>query len=239
MPQELVLTASSALDSSILIHDLHSSNHIQTFRQSSTASTALTITPARTQFLAAQVEKGVVHVYTWGNDTISMKMILPEKMRSLGLSPTGTWCVGGSESGKLFVWEVRPSEYSSFQSATGDLLFAREAHYQALSHICFTADELMLFTGGDDAVVHSWPILHLVDPLLQSEHVMPVRSWNDHTLSITGIQCRNGTALNSRAYTSSLDQTVKVSEYCLAVDQDMGSGFIIFADHNSVSEPYH
>lgn len=94
--------------------------------------------------------------------------------------------------------------------ASGNLLFAREAHYQPLAQICFAADEALLFTGGDDAVVHSWRLLDLVDSNLRSEEVMPIQSWNEHTLAITGVVCGNGTALNARVYTSSLDQTVKV-----------------------------
>lgn len=106
MPQEVLLSTSSAPDSSILIHDLHTSNHLQSFRQSTSAKNGVTINPSRTQFLAAQVEKGLVHVYSWGKDSVAMKMILPEKIRSLRLSPSGTYCIGGSETGKLFLWEV-------------------------------------------------------------------------------------------------------------------------------------
>jgi pre-rRNA-processing protein IPI3 len=94
--------------------------------------------------------------------------------------------------------------------ASGNLLFAREAHYQPLTQTCFSADEASLFTGGDDAVVHSWKLLDLVDSNLRSEEIMPVRSWNEHTLAITSILCGSGAALNARLYTSSLDQTVKV-----------------------------
>jgi len=108
MPQEIVLTTSSSPDSTVLLHDLHTSNHIHSFRQSTTVANGLTITPSKSQFLAAQVSRGLVHVYSWGKDTITTKMILPDKVRSLQISPSGTWCVGGSESGKLFLWEVNP-----------------------------------------------------------------------------------------------------------------------------------
>ena len=62
--------------------------------------------PDKTQFLAAQLDKGLVHVYTWGKDSVTMKMVLPEKINSLELSPSGNYCTGSSESGKLFLWEV-------------------------------------------------------------------------------------------------------------------------------------
>ena len=106
MPQEVLLTTSSSPDSSILLHDLHNSNHIQSFRQSVTAPNGLTMTASKTQFLAAQLDRGIVHIYSWGKDTLTSKFILPEKIRSFKMSPSGTWCVGGSESGRLFLWEV-------------------------------------------------------------------------------------------------------------------------------------
>ena len=73
----------------------------------------------------------------------------------------------------------------------------------------FTSDEALLFTGGEDAVIHTWRMMELVDFNLRSEEIMPVQSWNEHTLTITGIICGNGTAMTARVYTSSLDQTVK------------------------------
>jgi pre-rRNA-processing protein IPI3 len=94
--------------------------------------------------------------------------------------------------------------------ANGNLLFAREAHYQAFTQLCFTSDEALLFTGGEDAAIHVWRTLDLVDNDKRSEEIMPVQSWNDHTLAITGVICGNGPATTARLYTSSLDQTVKV-----------------------------
>jgi hypothetical protein len=55
--------------------------------------------------------------------------------------------------------------------------------------------------------------MDLVDFDLRSDEIMPVQSWNDHTLAVTGIVCGSGTAMNARVYTSSLDQTVKVPPF--------------------------
>lgn len=79
-----------------------------------------------------------------------------------------------------------------------------------------------MFTGGEDAVVHSWRVMDLVDFNLRSEEIIPVQSWNDHTLAITGIICGSGTAMNARLYTSSLDQTVKVPPRSNETDLDLG-----------------
>jgi hypothetical protein len=89
-------------------------------------------------------------------------------------------------------------------------MFAREAHYQALTHLCFSVDDGMLLSGGGDAVVHSWRTMDLVDLQLQSDKIQPLQSWNEHTLPITGIVVGHGMSLTCHAYTASLDQTVRV-----------------------------
>jgi hypothetical protein len=68
-----------------------------------------------------------------------------------------------------------------------------------------------VFTGDDDAVVHGWRMANggLSCFCLQIEEVLPVSSWMEHTLGITGVICGAGTALNARVFTSSLDQTVR------------------------------
>jgi WD40 repeat protein len=106
MPQEVVLTSSSSPDSQLLIHNLHTSALVQTFRQSSTQQNGLIPTPSHSHFLSTQPEKGLIHIYSWGHDTPASKMILPDKVRCLCLSPSGKWCAGGSESGRVFLWEV-------------------------------------------------------------------------------------------------------------------------------------
>ena len=94
--------------------------------------------------------------------------------------------------------------------ASGNLLFAREAHYQPLTQTCFGSDEMLIYTAGDDAVIHSWRLADLVDFNQGSEEIMPLQSWNEHTLPITGLICGLGPSMTARLYSSSLDRTVKV-----------------------------
>lgn len=116
------------------------------------------------------------------------------------------------------------------------MLFAREAHYQPLTQISFTSDEVLLFTGGEDAVTHIWRVIELVDFNLQSEQIMPVQTWNEHTLAVTGIICGSGTAMTSRVYTASLDKTVKVLITRRNGQSNSGLGHMYFVlnDNNSV-----
>jgi len=73
MPQEIVLTTSSAADSTVLLYDLHTSKHIRSFRQSTTAPTESQSLPQNANSSQAQVDRGLVHVYSWGKDTITPK----------------------------------------------------------------------------------------------------------------------------------------------------------------------
>ena len=114
-------------------------------------------------------------------------------------------------------------------------MFAREAHYQPLTHMCFTPDEAFLFSGGDDAVLHTWRVLDLVDFNLQSDEITPIQSWNEHALAVTGLVCGSGTAMTARLYTSSLDKTVKVLVLIVfRVDKDLGYLHLIANDNNPI-----
>ena len=116
-------------------------------------------------------------------------------------------------------------------------MFVREAHYQPLTQLSFTSDEAFLFSGGEDAVVHVWRMLDLVDFNLRSEETNPVQSWNEHELPITGIICTGGSSMTARLYTSSLDQTVKVCAFLiLQANIDMGHKYSIAAKHNRLSK---
>src|SRR5208282_2374343 len=115
---------------------------------------------------------------------------------------------------------------------SGNLLFAREGHYQPLTQMCFTSDEALLFTGSEDAVIHSWRVMDLVDFNLRSEEIMPIQSWNEHTLAITGIICGNGTAMTARVYTASLDQTIKVQFKMTFPNSDLGCVYSVVNDNN-------
>src|SRR5271154_3646193 len=159
MPQEVVLTTSPSGDSSILLHDLHNSSHVQTFRQCATTKGGVTLTNSKSEFLAAQLDKGVVHVYSWGKDSVGIKMILPEKIRCLQMSPSATWCVGGSDSGKLFLWEVPcvDGNYLMDRLRVG-ICFSREkriinllrTHVSApMKHFSSLAAMMLSFTYGE------------------------------------------------------------------------------------------
>lgn len=73
--------------------------------------------------------------------------------------------VAGGRSGKLYVWEVsrlgaspaaRP--HLRAQLSSGELLNVLDAHYKAITCLQFSSDGALLYSGGDDAVLHAWPL---------------------------------------------------------------------------------
>ncbi len=79
-----------------------------------------------------------------------------------------------------------------------------------------TQDDSFILSGGEDAVVHVWSLLDLLDTSTANDAssslqrgCVPLFTWTDHVLPITSIHCGLGGYLG-RVYTSSLDRTVKV-----------------------------
>lgn len=97
----------------------------------------------------------------------------------------------------------------SKQIATGILHRTFDAHYKKITVLRFSADDTVLFSGSEDAVVHVWMVNALLDDS-QQDSPAPHYSWTDHTLSITDIQPGVGRFHGSRVVTSSLDHTCKL-----------------------------
>ena len=82
-----------------------------------------------------------------------------------------------------------------------------------------SSDNSMLYSAGEDGIVHCWNILKLLGDLESA--VSPARTYRGHTLPVTDMHlsssCSNG---GSRLFTSSLDQTSRIydtrsEKFCL------------------------
>ncbi|KAG0235948.1 Pre-rRNA-processing protein ipi3 [Actinomortierella wolfii] len=188
---EVALTSSSdASDSTAYLWNLHTGSMLASFKQnvSPLGCLALVNNPRQqgSVFLAAQADK-------------EMKIVLPDKLVCLATSSKGTYCAGGTQSGRVHVWKV----------ATGVLHRTFDAHYKKITTLRFSSDDSVLFTGSEDSAVHVWMMSDLLDES-SSEEPAPHYSWTDHTLSITDIQCGIGNFHGTRVLTSSLDHTCKL-----------------------------
>lgn len=158
-----------------------------------------------------------VFIWEWGKEQPIIRSFSPCKISVL-LQPGRQHCnsssghgfpllIAGAANGSLLIWEV----------CTGKLLKIWQAHYRAVSALCLSPDGSILLSGGQDGVVHSWPIIHAIRPAAsavrmaktstsqqhqQHQHqgtetsnflsdsnvgVRPLHSWSHHTMPVTSI----------------------------------------------------
>jgi len=118
-----------------------------------------------------------------------LKYITPGVLQSLAASPCGHLLVGTAEE-RIYVW----------QTSSGKLLrIINTGHYQKINVTKFTSDGSHFVTAGEDGNVILWP----------QDSLKPRHVWSHHTLAVTDFHLGMG-GLNSRIFTVSKDQTVKV-----------------------------
>eukprot|EP00126_Sphaerothecum_destruens_P015752 Sdes_comp9789_c0_seq2m1320 len=167
-------------------------------------------------FLSSQTDKPSIFVYKYNREQPAFKFSVPEKLSSLVASLCGVYTYGGSITGFIYVWKTN----------SGELLAKFRAHYKAVSKLCLSEDDFLLFSGGDDGVVHVWSVLSILDAFsetileksLQSAGIQSLQTWTDHSLPITSMCCGYG-GTSCRVLTASQDRTVRL--------YDMSSGGLI------------
>ncbi|KAJ3158142.1 Pre-rRNA-processing protein ipi3 [Geranomyces michiganensis] len=205
MLAEIAVTASSS-GSLVYVWDLRSGAILASLKGNNSAPRTTTTLPSQClysdAFLAAQNDRALVNVWSWAKSQILAKFPLPEKLSALCASHSGLYCVGGGESGRLYVWEM----------ATGRLLRTFDAHYKAVRVVRFTDDDAAFITGGEDSVANVWRIAGVIDPGTESSVVTPHASLSGHALPITDIAVGFGLFGSARIVTSSADCTCKIWE---------------------------
>ncbi len=181
-------------DTNVYVYDLHTSSPVATFKQSATSQNGLAINSERV--FVAQYDKAIINVYRWKSEAASQRWIVPEKLRCIAV--TDTWLVGGTQSGRLYLWEI----------ASGNLIFAKEAHYSSVSSIEFSWNESQVLTGGEDAVAMVWNLTDLIRTDCGSEEIQPVHTHRQHSKRIACVAW----GLGHRNYTASSDGTVCIRQ---------------------------
>lgn len=177
--------------------NLHTGSQISSFKQSSSPKHGLQVTQCH--IFANQSQKSLLHIYSHDKEGVEQKIVLPEKLSCIQISPNGTWLAGGGFSGRLLLWELK----------SGNLLYARSTHYQEITCIEFTQDESCIITGSKDSRVQVWNIVDLVDLMMLSDEVKPMVTWSHHTLEVTGLYVGYGNSYDCRVFTSSADSTIR------------------------------
>ncbi|KAH7106050.1 WD40 repeat-like protein [Auriculariales sp. MPI-PUGE-AT-0066] len=152
--------------------------------------------------LAVQPDKPLLHAFAFQKEQMLYKMVLPEKLSALAVDPAGTYCAGGTHTGRLFLWEI----------ASGLLLNAFDAHYRQVTALCFSPDAAILCSGSEDSGISVWSMSRLLDNSINPDGAMPAPycTFNDHTLAVSDLYCGVGLFPSLRLFSSSLDGSVKL-----------------------------
>lgn len=96
----------AASEASIAVFDLHTYSQTASFKRSSTAKNCLAVTPSH--LFAAQSDKAIINVYNREKQNLESTVPFQEKFTVIEASGgSGAFIAGGTESGRLTIWEVR------------------------------------------------------------------------------------------------------------------------------------
>ncbi|KAF8317122.1 WD40 repeat-like protein [Clavulina sp. PMI_390] len=187
-----------------ILYDINTASSLLTLKQTFSAPHATQAVDTRGGqgglVFSAQIDKGLLNVYSYQKDQLHMKIILPEKLTCIAVDSNGQYLAGGTQNGRIYLWEV----------ASGIMFNSWEAHYRRIAVMKFTPDGGALATGSDDSTVSVWAIASLLDSSLSSDIPNAFYTLTDHTLPITDIVCGVGTFPRCRILTSSLDNSCKI-----------------------------
>ncbi|KAJ2080875.1 Pre-rRNA-processing protein ipi3 [Coemansia sp. RSA 988] len=151
---------------------------------------------------AVNETKAVCHVYTLNRGDSGAKLVFPfpEEIACVQVLDDGRYFVAGSRTGRILVWET----------ASGRMVGAWDAHYGAVTALA--SDVGVLVSGGEDAVVHVWLLSQALDrQALGGAGVAPIVTMAEHTMPISAITIPQTGLLagRTRVYTAARDQTCK------------------------------
>lgn len=146
--------------------------------------------------VAAQADKPLIHFYQFGKAEPVLHVHTQEINTCLTTDRLGSLLFSGSKKGNLFVWDL----------TNGELINSWQGHFKAVSKMAVSMDGQVLVTLGEDGLGRAWMLSQALDSQSKTFKTMqPYRSWNAHTLSITGM-CLLDSATSLRVWTCSLDR---------------------------------
>jgi pre-rRNA-processing protein IPI3 len=210
--QDHVLLLGSSQESELFVADAVTGGQLYCFKNCKPARRGVQVVPRTDHLVAVQDGKLALHLFAWSKDMPVFKCHSAEKMGPTAVTACGNFFFAGAQSGKVYVWDVK----------TGELVMVWDAHFKGVSAIALTSDDSHIITAGEDAVVHVWRLMDVLDePDVSSsfqQGLSPLVSWTNHVLPVTSIHVGLG-GVNARVFTSSLDRTCKIwslnSSQCL------------------------
>lgn len=198
------------------VASIHKSQHYTTFRNAECPRNGGAFTgfgPGERLFVAAP-NKPLITCYSWGKESADQRFPIPEQLSTLALAdhPASLdahlkpqfripWLLaGGSVSGKLYIWEL----------ALGNLVCVKDAHYQQITLMHFSACGTFLVTGALDMRVSVWRVQDLISTDADSA-AKPFCTFSDHTLGVNMVHIYlELLASDIRVVSGSMDGTLRV-----------------------------
>lgn len=168
--------------------------------------------PVYDYFVAAQVGRPLLLLYSWSRDTPLFRCAIAEPCISVAASRDGSLIAAGGASGRAYLWDV----------ATGELLRAWQAHFKAISCAVFSDCGSLLVTGGGDGIIHVWDVASVAD--VDAPTPPAAVTWTGHTMAISALAFSPGSGLSggpaaARVISASADRSVRwwdvASQMCL------------------------
>ncbi|KAG2429250.1 hypothetical protein HXX76_011019 [Chlamydomonas incerta] len=205
MQDSLILIANSNADGLITVCDPVTGSQVSAYKGNGSPRNGLA-TLGNDYIVAAQVHKHALHFWSWQREQVLQRSFAAEALTCLACSPDGAYLAAGGASGTLYLWEV----------GSGRLMRAWAAHYKAATALLFVGSCGLLLSGGEDTLVHVWPLAQLLDPATAADphspafaRPAPLHAWSDHTLPVTALAVGAGEAAAVVA-SGSADRTVKL-----------------------------
>ncbi|EGV64231.1 Pre-rRNA-processing protein ipi3 [Yamadazyma tenuis] len=213
-------TDKQSQESYAFAQSVHGSRQLQMFRNADCAKNGAAFTGVgigEKAFIASP-NKALINVYSFGKDGIDQRMPVPEQVNCLAVLKMNTspsdqslnkpsyrtpWLLAaGSKTGKVYIWDI----------LSGELIFAKDVHYQSITKIAFSKCGTFLITGSEDSRCLIFKTIELVS-IFNKDHdtnVKPYMSITDHTLPVTDFYVSNGLINDVSLYTVSIDSTLRV-----------------------------
>ncbi|KAK5169223.1 hypothetical protein LTR04_006110 [Oleoguttula sp. CCFEE 6159] len=198
-----------------------------TYKKSVTSQNCLAVSASH--IFAAQAEKAVIHVY--GREKANQEALIPfpERIRCVALACDDTILVLGTESGRLYLWEV--CMLKSLERTTRRLMFGKtctgrrvatpQSHLQPVTVLAVDSTSNFLLSGSADAEILIWSIPNLLSfsppssNRLSSEAsiVSPSHRLSDHNGAITALVIGRSSSSANIAVSASKDNYIRVWDY--------------------------
>ena len=152
--------------------------------------------------IAAQLKSAAIHVYQWHKPQSHVLCRMQEMITSLSCDSMGTYLLGGTKKGWLYLWEI----------GTGKLLNFWQGHFKPVQAISCAQQNNFFVTSSEDGITKVWDICDILNGaggISGRSHVEAFQTFTHHAQPITGMVTMD-MGLSSRILTCSLDRMLVV-----------------------------